>query len=341
MSNSRRRRLTPKIIESGISQGHWLESFLAYISSEVHLSDNTLLAYRRDMERFFLWLGNRRLDGLNINILEEYVEWLYGHNFSSATLSRHLVSLRVFFKYLQLEGFVKDNAAELLGSQRLGERMPYVLTPEQIDELLVSPQPDTDKLWRRDRAILEFFYATGCRVSELTNLCLNDVHCKEGYCFVTGKGNKQRFVPLGGCAVDAFNFWMNEERPVVLSRAGLQVDDWGNGKEAVRLVFLSYRGRKIRREAMWELIKKYAIRVGASSELSPHTLRHSFATHLLSGGADLRQVQEMLGHANIVTTQIYTHVDMTKLKAVHAQFHPRSRVENAKKTKKINHNIEK
>ncbi|MDR1484931.1 MAG: tyrosine recombinase XerD [Planctomycetaceae bacterium] len=341
MSISRRRHLTPKIIETGISHGHWLESFLAYISSEVHLSDNTIAAYRRDMERFFLWLGNRRLDNLNINMLEDYVEWLFVQNLSPATLSRHLVSLRVFFKYLQLEGFIKDNAAELIGSQRIGERMPHVLTPAQIDDLLVSPQPDEDKLWRRDRAILEFFYATGCRVSELANLRLNDVRCAEGYCFVTGKGNKQRFVPLGGCAVDAFNFWMNEERPVVLQRAGVRVEDEGGENETARLVFLSYRGKKIRREAMWELIKKYAIRVGASSDISPHTMRHSFATHLLSGGADLRQVQELLGHASIVTTQIYTHVDMTRLKAVHTKFHPRSKTENAKNQKKIDRDFNK
>jgi integrase/recombinase XerD len=339
MSVSRRRRLIPKVIESGVSHGHWLETFLAYISSEVHLADNTLLAYRRDMERFFLWLGERRLDGLNINMLEDYVAWLYGLNLSPATLSRHLVSLRVFFKYLQLEGFVKDNAAELLGSQRLGEHIPHILTHSQIDDLLVSPQPEVDKLWRRDRAILEFFYATGCRVSELTNLRLNDVRCEEGYCFVTGKGNKQRFVPLGGCAVEAFNYWMSEERPVVLARGAGEFGQAGDN-ETARLVFLSYKGKKIRREAMWELIKKYAMRVGASSEISPHTMRHSFATHLLSGGADLRQVQEMLGHASIVTTQIYTHIDMTRLKAVHAKFHPRSREENTKNQKNITRNSE-
>ncbi|MDR2643275.1 MAG: tyrosine recombinase [Planctomycetaceae bacterium] len=340
MSIPRRRKLIPRVIETGISHGHWLESFLAYISSEVHLADNTLAAYRRDMERFFLWLGNRRLDGLNVTMLEDYIEWLYGLNLAPATLSRHVVSLRVFFKYLQLEGFVKDNAAELLCSQRLGERMPHVLTTGQIDDLLVSPQPDMDKLWRRDRAILEFFYATGCRVSELTNLHLKDVRCDEGYCFVTGKGNKQRFVPIGSCAVDAFNFWMRDERPVVLQRAGLSVGDWSGDNEAVGVVFLSYRGKKIRREAMWELIKKYAMRVGASSDISPHTMRHSFATHLLAGGADLRQVQEMLGHASIVTTQIYTHVDMTRLKAVHAKFHPRSRTANQKNQKKINRNFD-
>ncbi|MDR2345827.1 MAG: tyrosine recombinase [Planctomycetaceae bacterium] len=338
VSNSRRRHLTPKVIESGGLHKHWLESFLSYISSEVHLSDNTLTAYRRDMEHFFSWLGNRQLDRLNVNLLEGYVEWLYSRKFAPATLSRHVVSLRVFFKYLQLEGFIKDNAAELIESQRLGERMPHVLTPGQIDELLVAPQPDTDKLWRRDRAILEFFYATGCRVSELTNLCLTDVHCNEGYCLVTGKGKKQRFVPIGGCAVDAFNFWISEERPYAAQRNKIMIvndDLTKTGIDEAGLVFLSYKGKKIRREAMWELIKKYAMRVGASSDISPHTMRHSFATHLLAGGADLRQVQEMLGHASIVTTQIYTHVDMTRLKLVHTKFHPRSRQENNKNQKKI------
>jgi integrase/recombinase XerD len=330
MVNPRRRRLNPKVIETGVSHGHWLNSFLDYISSEVHLSDNTVAAYRRDLGRFFLWLGERRLDCLNINLLEDYVEWLYNQRLSPSTLSRHVVSLRVFFKYLQLDGFLKDNVAELIKGQRLGERMPHVLTPSQIDDLLVTPQPDMDKLWRRDRAILEFFYATGCRVSELTNLRLADVHCDEGYCLVTGKGNKQRFVPLGSCAVNAFNFWIEEERQVVLRRGGIVE---GCENEIGEFVFLSYRGRKIRREAMWELVKKYVIRIGASSEVSPHTMRHSFATHLLAGGADLRQVQEMLGHASIVTTQIYTHVDMTRLKEIHTKFHPRNQTKNKKQNK--------
>jgi len=333
--NSRRRRLVPKNIETRSSHQVWLEAFLEYIAGEAQLSENTVLAYRRDMEHFFLWLGNRALDRLNVTVLADYVDWLHRQHLAPSTLARHIVSLRIFFRYLQLEGILHENAAELLGSQKLWERMPHILSPGQVENLLLAPQPNEDKLWRRDRAILEFFYATGCRVSELTNLKLQDIHTAEGYCLCTGKGNKQRIVPLGGRAIEAFQFWMQEERSDVQRRnqhaEEHQIFRFGDEIGAVdkspdislSWAFLSYKGRKIRREAMWELIKKYAVRVGAPTAISPHTMRHCFATHMLAGGADLRQVQEMLGHASIVTTQIYTHVDMTRLKAIHAKFHPR------------------
>jgi integrase/recombinase XerD len=334
--NSRRRRLIPKKIQTRTSHQVWLEAFLEYITDEAQLSDNTIAAYRRDMERFFRWLDNRSLHRLNISMLADYADWLHKQQLAPSTRARHIVSLRVFFRFMQLEGILKDNAAELLGSPKLWERMPQVLSPGQIENLLQAPQPDEDKLWRRDRAILEFFYATGCRVSELTNLKLPDVHLAEGYCLCTGKGNKQRIVPLGGRAIEAFRFWMQEERPIVQQRcqntkgrpissltANVPIPSDSASDEECPWVFLSYKGRKIRREAMWELIRKYAVKVGAPTEISPHTMRHSFATHMLSGGADLRQVQEMLGHVSIATTQIYTHVDMTRLKAIHRKFHPR------------------
>ncbi|MDR2441388.1 MAG: tyrosine recombinase [Planctomycetaceae bacterium] len=332
--SSRRRRLNLKIIETSPSRQVWLEGFLKYITGEAQLAANTVAAYRRDMEHFFRWLGNRAIDSLNIPLLSDYVNWLDKQHLAPSTLARHITSLRVFFRYLQLEGVLHANNADLLGSQKLWERMPQVLSPGQVENLLRAPQPEIDKLWRRDRAILEFFYATGCRVSELTNLKLQDIHIQERYCLCTGKGNKQRIVPLGARAIQAFQDWVEEERSTLLRRSQ-NVEHWrvfrfsneensDRGTEGVpHWVFLSYKGRKIRREAMWELIKKYAIRVGTPSTISPHTMRHSFATHMLAGGADLRQVQEMLGHVSIVTTQIYTHVDMTRLKAIHKKFHPR------------------
>lgn len=335
--NPRRRRLIPKNVESLNKQQVWLDGFLDYIAGEAQLSENTVAAYRRDMERFFLWLENRPIDTLSIHSLADYADWLHRQSLAPATLARHIVSLRVFLRYLQLQGILKDNAAELLGSQKLWERMPQVLSPGQVEDLLNAPQPDEDKLWLRDRAILEFFYATGCRVSELVNLKIQDIHTEEGYCLCTGKGDKQRLVPLGRRAVEAFHRWMREERPDVQRRALDAAEQdlfrFSEDREAgvpemsgvpdLPWAFLSYRGRRIRREAMWELIKKYAVRIGAPSAISPHTMRHSFATHLLAGGADLRQVQEMLGHASIVTTQIYTHVDMSRLKSLHRKFHPR------------------
>jgi integrase/recombinase XerD len=222
-----------------------------------------------------------------------------------------------------------DNPAKLLGSPKLWERMPKILSPGQVAELLLAPEEASDKLWRRDRAILEFFYATGCRCSELVNLKLLDIHEAEGYCLCTGKGNKQRAVPLRDRAVTAFRSWMKEERETVLGRrreennAYFPVSHKDADAPKVPWAFLSFKGYKMRREAMWNLIKKYADRIGAPPETSPHTLRHSFATHRLAEGVDLRMIQEILGHESIMTTQLYTHVDMTRLKKIHAECHPR------------------
>lgn len=324
-----RKKLTVKKIQTLPVQEVWVNSFLDYISGERLLSKNTVAAYQRDLKRFVTWLQDRDIARLTVRELGDYVDWLFRQNLAPATLARHIVSLRVFLRYLQLENVLKDNPAELLDSPKTWERIPHVLTPSQVERLLVAPNPEEDQLPMRDRAVLEVFYATGCRVSEIVNLRLMDMHLDEGYCLCTGKGNKQRLVPLGKKAIDAFEVWCREERELVVS-CQLSVDS-----EKQRLTtnnsqlttspwsFLSKSGRKLRREAAWELIKKYAMRIGASSAISPHTMRHSFATHMLNGGADLRQVQEMLGHANIATTQIYTHVDMSKLKAVHKKFHPR------------------
>ena len=325
--NPRRRKLQVKHVESQPDQHAWFERFLRYITLEIRLAENSVAAYRRDMEHFFQWLGNRSIQRLGVDSLADYVAWLDKRHLAAASRARHIVSLRVFFRYLQLQGAMGDNPAELLGSPKLWERMPDVLTPGQVAQLLSAPEEATDKLWLRDRAILEFFYATGCRCSELVNLQLQDIH--DGYCLCTGKGNKQRIIPIGRQAIAAFRLWMKTEREIVLERNPfyhkLLAQNEGESKMETKIpwAFLSFKGYKMRREAMWNLIKKYAERIGASQEISPHTLRHSFATHMLARGADLRQVQEMLGHASIATTQIYTHVDMTRLKAIHVKHHPR------------------
>jgi integrase/recombinase XerD len=217
---------------------------------------------------------------------------------------------------LQLEGILRDNLAELLGSQKLWERVPKVLSPQQVDSLLAAPT-QRDAHWRRDRAMLELLYATGCRASELSGLKLPDLHLEEGYCVCHGKGDKQRIVLLSGRAIETVRTYLEQDRPALAARAS-------ESGPSPPWVLLSHRGRRLRRERIWELIKRYATRIGAPAAVSPHTLRHSFATHMLAGGADLRQVQEMLGHASIATTQIYTHVDHSRLKAVHKQFHPRA-----------------
>ncbi len=313
MGGSGRRPLRPRPPAPAQVGRVWLDAFLQYSSGECHLSDNTVAAYGRDLKRFMVWLNGRAVPALTIRDLADYTAWLHAQGLSPATLARHLVSLKVFFRYLQLEGVLQDNLAELLGSQKLWQRVPKVLSPEQVDRLLESPVK-YDPFWRRDRALLELLYATGCRASEISHLRPLDVHLDEGYCMCRGKGDKERLVPLGQRAVASVRAYLEHERGTLVARAGGE-PPW---------LLLSYRGRRLRRERIWELMKQYALRVGAPPSVSPHTMRHSFATHLLAGGADLRQVQEMLGHASIATTQIYTHVDASRLKAIHSRFHPRS-----------------
>ncbi len=302
----------------------WLAGFVQYAAGECHLAENTVAAYRRDLARFCEWLAGRDPVGLSIRELADYMGWLHAKNLAPASVARHIVSLKVFFRYLQLEGVMQDNLAELLGSQKLWQRVPTVLSPQQIDRLFAAPQPG-DPCWRRDRALLELLYATGCRASELSSLRLRDIHLDEGFCVCQGKGNKERLVPLGARAAEAVRAYLEHERPKSALPSAGHKHDPPNGRSSplADWLLLSYRGRRLRRERIWELLKKYARRVGVPKQVSPHTLRHSFATHLLAGGADLRQVQEMLGHASIATTQLYTHVDPSRLKAVHKRFHPR------------------
>ncbi|MCE9554332.1 MAG: site-specific tyrosine recombinase XerD [Planctomycetes bacterium] len=291
----------------------YVAPFVAYLRSECHLSENTAAAYRRDLARFCKWIGTRRVAGLSIQELAKYVGWLRGEGLAAVSVARHVVSLKIFFRYLQVEGVLKENPAELLGASKLWQRVPQVLTQTTTGKLL-SSVTRKDAWPRRDRAMLELLYATGCRASELSNLTLRDTHLDEGWCLCHGKGDKQRLVPIGAPAVAAVREYLEHERPK-LAAVAQTTPGW---------LLLSPRGRQLGRERIWELVKRYAARAGLSDEVSPHTLRHSFATHLLAGGADLRQVQELLGHASIATTQIYTHVDSSRLKKVHRQFHPRA-----------------
>ncbi len=288
------------------------EAFLTYIRSECHLSDNTVAAYGRDLRRFLEWLEGRSLVKLTIQNLADYAGWLHTKKLAPASISRHVVSLRMYFRYLQLEGVLVENLVELLGSQKLWERVPEIMSPHKIAILFEAPIAG-DPYWRRDRALLELLYATGCRASELSNLRLRDIHLVEGYCTCRGKGDKERVVPLGRRADAAVREYLEHERTKIVTKEEIPSE----------FLLLSSRGRRLGRERIWELVKRYVARIGGSETISPHTMRHSFATHLLAGGADLRQVQEMLGHASIATTQIYTHVDPTRLKNIHKKFHPR------------------
>lgn len=309
----RKKILKPRRERRASEIAEWQESFLRYLRSECHLAENTVKAYGRDMRRFVTWLRGRRLAGLTVGELAGYPAWLREQELAPASIGRHVVSLKVFFRYLQLEGVITDNQAALLASQKLWQRIPTVLSAQQVDRLLKAPEKGAP-LWRRDRTILELLYATGCRVSELSTLQLTSVHLAEQFCQCHGKGDKQRIVPLGKPACEMIADYLEHERPKLAAK---------QAGEPAELI-LSSRGRPMRRERIWELVKKSAVVAGVDTDLSPHSLRHSFATHLLAGGADLRHVQELLGHASIATTQIYTHVDHSRLKQVHSSYHPRA-----------------
>ncbi|MFN7730727.1 MAG: site-specific tyrosine recombinase XerD [Pirellula sp.] len=316
MGKSKLRQLKQSAFEVALpseTMAGWTERFLTYLRSECHLAGNTVAAYGRDLEHLREWLLGRSPTQLKIDDLSDYVGWLKDRQLAASSISRHIVSLRMFFKFLQLEGAIEDNPAELLTTPKMWRRVPFVLSVSSIDAFLEAPRP-YDPLWIRDRAILELMYATGCRVSEVCDMLLVNVYLDDGYCLAEGKGSKQRMVPLGERAVSVLRQYLSDMRPDLLGHHTPESTPW---------LILSRTGRRLRREAVWELVKRYAVRVGIDPETSPHTLRHSFATHLLSGGADLRLIQEMLGHASIQTTQIYTQVENSKLKKIHQQFHPR------------------
>jgi integrase/recombinase XerD len=304
--------VVPKAAPAGGQASRWTAACLDYLRTECHLAANSILAYRRDLNRFCEWLGGRNVVKLSVRDLSDYMGWLQTKKLAATSIARHMVAVKLFYRYLQLEGVVTDNPAELLGTQKTWQRVPEVMSTAVVERLLLAPQP-YDAFWRRDRALLELLYATGCRASEVSNLTLADLHLSERYCLAHGKGSKDRITPLGSAAVAAIGEYQKEERPKL-----------AKGRGEPPWLLLSRGGRRLRREAIWELVKRYVRRIGANPDVSPHTLRHSFATHLLAGGADLRQVQELLGHASIATTQIYTHVDQSRLKRVHREFHPRA-----------------
>ncbi|MBC21152.1 MAG: site-specific tyrosine recombinase XerD [Planctomycetaceae bacterium] len=307
-----RKQRPPKSSPTDGGNGRFLSLWLDYLRAECHLSENTLASYRRDLKRFLEWLGTRSVKKLTVSELSRYVQWLHGKSLAPASIARHVASLKTFFRFLQLEGFLKENVAELLGSPKLWQRVPDVLSADVVARLLESPSK-RDPHYRRDRALLELLYATGCRASEISELKLADYSAKKKFIRCRGKGDKERMVPLGRRAVDAVEEYRETERDIITCRLELE-PAW---------LLISARGGPLRRERIWELVKKYIARLGLADTVSPHTLRHSFATHLLTGGADLRQVQEMLGHASIATTQRYTHVDVSRLQEIHQAFHPR------------------
>ena len=291
-----------------------MEQFHDYLTFERGLSERTVSAYRRDLNR---WLASMTEQGISepgsvsVAALRAWVFALKDGGLAATSIRRAQSAVRTYFGFLLAEGAISADPTDRLDSPRVARSLPDFLSPEETDRLLDAPD-ETKAVYWRDRAILEFLYATGVRVSELTELPIASVDLEEGFAVVFGKGSKERLVPIGGPARRAL------ERYFALVRPGL---DQGQG---AGLVFLNARGRPIRRESVWAIVRDSARRAGITRKVSPHTLRHTFATHLVEGGADLAAVQELLGHADISTTQIYTHLNRAYLRDLHRRFHPRA-----------------
>lgn len=290
-----------------------MEPFLDYLTFERGLSARTLEAYQSDLGKLLRFLEERKVadpEDITTRDLREFIFHLKGRELAPATIRRSISSVKGYFSFLLEEGILEQDPSEGLEAPRVGRKLPDVLGVEEVARILEAPDPDHPMYWR-DRSILETLYATGMRVSEMVDLKLTELDLEEGICTVFGKGSKERIVPLGRPAQRALERYLRQLRPRL---------DRGKGRGAV---FLNQRGEPLSRVAIWNLVRKNAERGGIIQDVSPHTFRHSFATHLLEGGADLAAVQELLGHADISTTQIYTHVDREYLREVHRSFHPR------------------
>ena len=289
--------------------------FLHYLMAECGVSPNTLAAYRSDIVRFSRWrkeFAPGPLSKIDIGRLVGYVDYLSGSGLAPSSVGRNLAALSTFFRYLVYDGKLSENVAKLLTAPTVWDRLPTVLGPAAVEKLLNAPDPE-QTMGRRDRAALETLYATGCRASEVAGLKVADLDLSGGSARCIGKGDKERMVPLGARARAALLDYLQRDRSRLLA-----------GRTGIPELFLTKRGRPLTRIGLWTIVKTHARAAGLPESVSPHTLRHSFATHLLAGGADLRVVQEMLGHSSIATTQIYTRVELSRLREVHARFHPRS-----------------
>jgi integrase/recombinase XerD len=291
-----------------------VDQFMDYIALEKGLTENTSLAYHHDIEAFCSWLESKGLtdpEQIQRDTIQDYLMARKDSGLSQSSLARHYVTIRVFFRFLASEQLIREDVTALMDAPTLWRRLPGMLRKEEVDQLLAATN-GTDRFKIRDRAILETFYACGLRVSELTHLQLDDLHFDESYLRCTGKGRKQRMVPIGSEAIQAIERYRRKARESFKPEA------------TERTLFLNKRGTALSRKTVWQMVRNYATAAGIDKPIKPHTLRHSFASHLVANGAPLRVVQEMLGHADIATTQIYTHIDAERLKSVHTQFHPRS-----------------
>ncbi|HZG85166.1 site-specific tyrosine recombinase XerD [Paenibacillus sp.] len=297
---------------------HLLRQFIDYIAVERGLSRNTLDAYERDLTLYLEYLKENGVDGVEATTSAHVLGFMTAGKRSgkaASTVFRRQVAIRSFYRFLTEERLIPADPTATMGTPKPGKKLPSALTSEEVERLLAAPSAATPN-GVRDRAMLELLYATGMRVSELLDLNLGSVHTGMGFVKAVGKGSKERIIPIGRMAISCLNDYLQGARGKLLKGGRRAEDD---------ALFLNHLGGRMTRQGFWKIVKKYALEAGIRSELTPHTLRHSFATHLLEGGADLRAVQEMLGHADISTTQIYTHVAKTRLKEVYDRTHPRAK----------------
>jgi integrase/recombinase XerD len=293
------------------SQSPALRQLLGYLATERGLAENSIHAYRRDLEDLDRYLGDslKQLTTATADDFRLYLQSQSRKGQSTKTVSRRLAAIRVFLKFLQLQNIDTQPILDQLDRPKPEQSLPKILSKRQVNDLIASPSPKSF-LYSRDVAILELLYASGLRASELCDLKLADTNLQVGCVRVIGKGSKERIVPFGRAASESITRYLEETRP--------RLD-----KLASDRLFISRTGKPLERVGLWMLVERHARKSGILKQTGPHVLRHCFATHLIGGGADLRIVQELLGHSDVATTQIYTHVDQTRLKAIHGKFHPR------------------
>ena len=290
-----------------------IEQFLSYISVERGMANNTLSSYKRDLSKFAGFLKSKKVDSIDKvsrQLINTFMMAEKERGLGSNSISRELACIKSFFKFLLKENIIKEDAATIIESPKLWKKLPNTLSISEVETLLNAPNV-RDFMEMRDKACLELMYATGMRVSELVNLKMDDINMAVGFAKCFGKGSKERIVPFGKKAKESIERYLEKSRPQFLK------------KNISNFLFLRRGGKPMSRQTFWKIIKKYAKVARIKKKITPHSLRHSFATHILERGADLRIVQEMLGHSDISTTQIYTHVSKDRLKSIHQKFHPR------------------
>lgn len=293
-----------------------LEDYIHFLKIERQLAENTITSYRRDLTDYIEFIDSSKMksiDAVTRQSIIAYLQVMNDEGKSARTVSRHISSIRSFHQFLLREKVTTNDPTVHIELPKIEQKLPRILSLDEVGKLIDAPDQSKPQ-GVRDVALLEMLYGTGMRVSELINLDLDNIHLTMGFVRVFGKGGKERIIPLGNKAIEACTKYVNEVRPKFLAKLTGSQD----------ALFVNMRGGRLTRQGCWKLLKAHALGVNIQKKMTPHILRHSFATHLIENGADLRAVQEMLGHADISTTQIYTHVSRTRLKEVYVKFHPRA-----------------